>query len=386
MSKKVLVFVGTSKGGFIFNSDAKRKKWQSSEILFKSWNVMHMQLDARDQRLHAAVNHFVYGPTTHYSDDFGKTWTQAAQVPAITRASKSGRPLGTPQEAADSAEGASPESQPEKLIKIWNIRPGRENEADVLYAGGEPACLFISKDRGETWSLNDGFFDHPHRGKFYPGNGGLCLHTILLDPTNDQRMYVAVSSGGCYRTDDGGQTWKPLNKNVRADFHPEIFPEYGQCVHKMTMHPAYPNVLYQQNHCGVYRSDNAGEDWIDIGEGKLSSRFGFPISVHPTDPKTIYIVPEESDEYHMSVDGKFAVWRSRDAGESWQKLTKGLPERAHVDVLREAMATDSFEDAGIYIGTNTGQLFYSRDSGDSWELLADFLPPIHSVEAAVVEG
>jgi len=166
---------------------------------------------------------------------------------------------------------------------------------------------------------------------------------------------------------------------------PNIFPEYGQCVHKMVMHPSKPNVLYQQNHCGVYRSDNAGEEWIDIGEGKLPSRFGFPVAVHPMDPRTVYLVLAESDEYRMSVDGRFAVWRSRDEGETWRRLTDGLPEKAHLVVLREAMAIDSFEDAGVYVGTNTGQLFYSRDSGDRWELLADFLPPIYSVEAAVVE-
>jgi hypothetical protein len=381
---KVKVLVGTSKGGFIFDSNEARKDWQASDIHFKSWNVMHMQMDARDRRLHAAVNHVIYGPTTHYSDDFGQTWTQAAGVPVLGRASKSGRPLGTPDEAGRAAEGEAVQAQPEKLIKVWNITPGRADEPGVLYAGAEPASLFRSTDRGENWVLNDGFFDHPHRGTFFPGNGGLCLHTIIPDHSNPARMWIAISTGGCYRTDDGGQSWAPYNKNVRADFHPEKFPEYGQCVHKMAQHPATPQVLYQQNHCGIYRSDNAGEDWIDIGEGRLPTRFGFPIAVDPNDPRTIYVVPEESDEYHMSVDGRLAVWRSRNAGDSWERLTNGLPEHAYVDVLREAMATDSFDQTGLYIGTNTGQLFYSRNGGDSWELLADFLPPILSVEAAVI--
>ena len=384
MSKKVMVLVGTQKGGFIFESNEKRKRWKVGDIQFKSWNVMHIQMDPRDQRLHAATSHFVYGPATHYSDDFGKTWIQAKEVPALTRASKSGRPASTVEEAFRSEGGESIKEQPEKMIKVWNIQPGRASEPNVLYAGAQPASLFISKDRGETWELNESLYDHPQRGEWNPGAGGLCLHTILLDPTNPQRMYIAISAAGCYRSDDGGLTWRPHNKNVRADFMPNKFPEFGQCVHKMVMHPSNPNLLYQQNHCGVYRSDNAGEDWIDIGEGKLPSRFGFPIAVHPTDPRTVYVVLEESDEYRMSVDGKFSVWRSRDAGDSWERMTKGLPEKAHLVALREAMATDSFEDAGVYVGTNTGQLFYSRDSGDSWDLLADFLPPIQSVEAVVV--
>jgi photosystem II stability/assembly factor-like uncharacterized protein len=196
---------------------------------------------------------------------------------------------------------------------------------------------------------------------------------------------VAISAAGCYRSDDGGQTWAPFNKNVRADFNPDKFPEYGQCVHKMVLHPARPQVLFQQNHCGVYRSDNGGEDWVDIGEGHLPTRFGFPIVLHPHEPETAYVVPEESDEYHMSVDGQLAVWRTRDGGKSWQKLTEGLPP-AHVNVLREAMATDTLDEPGIYMGTNTGQLFYSRDAGGTWELMADFLPPILSVETAVVDG
>jgi len=384
MSEKVMVFVGTSKGGFIFSSNRNRKKWQASDIQFKSWNMMHMQLDPRDNRLHTAVSHNVYGPTTHFSDDFGKTWMQAKQVPAISRTSKSGRPASTVDEAFRSECGDDIKQKPEAMIKVWNITPGRTSEPNVLYAGAQPASLFISHDRGETWAMNESLYDHPQRGQWNPGNGGLCLHTIVLDPSNPKRMFIAVSAAGCYRTDDGGVTWSPFNKNVRADFMPDKFPEFGQCVHKMTMHPSNPNVIYQQNHCGVYRSDNAGEDWIDIGEGKLPARFGFPIAVHPTDPRTIYIVLEESDEFRMSVEGKFAVWRSHDAGDSWKRATKGLPDKAHLVVLREAMAVDGYEDAGIYVGTNTGQLFYSRDSGETWELMADFLPPIQSVEAAVI--
>ncbi|HEX2697812.1 MAG TPA: hypothetical protein VHM28_08890 [Anaerolineales bacterium] len=384
MAEKVMVFVGTRKGGFIFSSDAKRRKWEVSDIQFKSWNVMHMRMDPRDQRLHTATSHFVYGPTTHYSDDFGKTWTQAKQVPTLTRASKSGRPAGTVDEMFRAEGGDDIKSKAEKMIQVWNITPGRESEPNVLYAGAQPASLFISKDRGETWTLNENLYDHPQRGQWNPGAGGLCLHTILLDPSSPKRMYIAVSAAGTYRTDDGGLTWAPYNKNVHACFQPDELPEFGQCVHKLAMHPSHPNVIYQQNHCGVYRTDNYGEDWIDIGQGKLPAKFGFPIAVHPTDPKTIYIALEESDEYRMSVDGKFSVWRSRDAGDSWQRLTKGLPDKAHLVILREAMATDTFEDAGIYAGSDTGQLFYSRDNGDNWELMADFLPPIQSVEAAVI--
>src|SRR5512140_2697503 len=286
MSAKVHVLVGTSKGGFIFTSDSARKKWEVSDIQFKSWNVMHMQMDPRDRRIHAAANHFVYGPTTHYSDDFGRTWTQARQVPALQRPSKYGRPPANPDEVAQ------PESvgdKPESLIKVWHITPGRASEPGVLYAGAEPAALFKSTDRGETWSLNDGLDDHPHRAEWFPGNGGLCLHTILLDPADPNRMFIGISTGGCYRTDDGGQSWAPFNKNVRADFNPDRFPEYGQCCHKMDLHPAQPQMIYQQNHCGVYRSDDAGENWIDIGEDRLPSRFGFPIAVHPHDPSTVYV-------------------------------------------------------------------------------------------------
>jgi photosystem II stability/assembly factor-like uncharacterized protein len=379
--KQVKVLVGTRKGGFIFTSNEDRKQWTKSDLMFKGWNMMHMMQDLRDGRFYSALSHFVFGSTIQYSDDMGQTWTQSPASPTFTRPSASGRPGGTPEEAF--SEAGIPQT-PEQVLKVWNIEPGRADEPNVMYAGVQPATLFKSTDRGETWVLNEGLYDHPHRGKWNPGAGGLCLHSIVLDPNDPNRMYVAISAAGVYKTEDGGKTWNPRNKNVLADFGAKTYPEYGQCVHKLAIHPSKPNVLYQQNHCGVYRSDDYGEDWIDIGEGKLPSRFGFPMVVHPHDPKTIYIMLEESDQFRLSVDGQVSVWRSRDAGESWERINKGLPAESHVVILREAMAADSFEAAGLYAGTDTGQLFYSRDDGDSWELLADFLPPIQSVEVAMI--
>jgi hypothetical protein len=377
----ILVLVGTRKGGFILSSDYKRGKWEVKGPIFKGWNVMHMTFDRRDQRMHAAVVHDVYGPSTHYSDDLGGSWTQGREAPSFPRPSQARRPLGTPEEAKTPEEA---EQQVEKVLKVWHIETAGEDKPDVLYAGVEPAALFVSTDKGETWQLNESLYDHPHRAEWFPGAGGLCLHTIIPDPVIPERMYVAISTGGCYRTDDGGKTWNPFNKNVRADFLPDNLPEFGQCVHKIAVHPHRPDVLFQQNHCGVYRSDNNAEDWVDIGDGKLPSRFGFPIAVHPHEPETIYTVLEESDEYRLSVDGSFAVWRSQDSGGTWQRLTNGLPDRAHLVVLREAMATDQFEDAGIYIGTSTGQVFASRDAGESWEKIVDYLPRILSVETATL--
>lgn len=384
MASRVFVMVGTRKGGLVFSSDAARRRWRSSDLLFKSWNVMHMTLDERDGRMHAAVAHDVYGPSTHYSDDLGATWKQAEVPPAFSRASKSGRPPSNPMEAMESELISA---KPEKVNKVWNIKPGRPTEPNILYAGIEPAALFISTDRGVTWQLNEAIFDHPHRPTWFPGAGGLCLHSIAFDPNNTNKIYIAISAAGVYRSDDGGITWLPRNRNTRADFFGENnFPEYGQCVHRLALHPARPNVLFQQNHCGVYRSDDYGDSWIDIGEDRLPSRFGFPILIHPHEPETVYVALEESDAYRLSVGGQFAVWRSRDSGETWTRLTQGLPDHAHLVVLRHGMAADTLEEAGIYVGTSTGQLFYSRNSGDTWELLADYLPPILSIEAAVVDS
>lgn len=380
--KKVYLFVGTRKGGLILSADEARANWQYSPLHFKAWNVMYMGMDPRDRRIHVGAAHDAFGPSTHYSDDMGTTWVQAEKSPVFDRQSSSGRPPGTVAEAfnPDSYKG-----KPEQVVSVWNIQPGIDSEPGVLYAGVQPAALFKSIDRGVTWQLNEAWFDHPHRGTLFPGAGGFALHTILPHPADPQQMWFAVSTGGTYYTSDGGQSWAPRNKNVRADFHPDTFPEYGQCTHKMAMHPAMPERLYQQNHCGMYRSDDGGRNWIDIGEGKLPSRFGFPIAVHPHDPDTIYIVPEEADQYRVSIDARFVVWRSRDAGETWEALTNGLPEPAYLVTLRGAMATDSCEDAGIYVGTTTGQIFATRDAGDSWYLLADYLPPIYSLETIVLE-
>lgn len=378
---QVVVMVGTRKGGFIFSSDAQREKWTLSGPHFKGWAVMHMMADPRSGRFHAALHHEAYGSSTHYSDDFGKTWTQAKIAPAFAAAAAAGRPIGTPDEAR---EPETAQAKPETVLKVWHITPGRVSEPDVLYAGVEPAALFKSTDNGETWVLNEGLYQHPTRPHWFPGAGGLCLHTILLDQQNVNRMYVGISTGGCFRTDDGGLTWHPRNKNVRADFLPTPYPEWGQCVHKMDMHPSRPNVLFQQNHCGIYRSDNFGDDWVDIGDGKLPSRFGFPVVVHPHDPDTAYVVLEESDEFRMSVDGAFSVWRSRDSGAAWERLSKGLPVSAYLNVLRDALALDTCLQAGVYVGTNTGQVFYSRDEGDSWQALAEYLPPVLSVETIVI--
>jgi photosystem II stability/assembly factor-like uncharacterized protein len=272
------------------------------------------------------------------------------------------------------------------VLKVWNVEPGRADEPGVLYVGVQPAALFKSTDYGDSWVLNESLYDHPQRGSWNPGAGGLCLHSIVLDPRDHQRMYVAISAAGVYRTDDGGQNWQPRNRNVLVDFEGKSYPEFGQCVHKLALHPSRPEVLFQQNHCGVYRSDNFGDDWIDIGENRLPSRFGFPIVIHPHDPQTIYVMLAESDQFRMSIANQTAVWRSRDSGESWQQITTGLPQASHVLVLREAMTADPLSPAGLYAGTDTGQLFYSRNDGDHWELLADFLPPIQSVEVAVPVG
>ena len=382
-ASKVIVMVGTRKGGFIFTSDADRQQWSIRGPLFKGWNVMHMGNDPRDGRLHAAVDHFVYGPTTHYSDDLGETWTQARVNPALPRPSKSGRPAGTVEEAFSGRPFAE---TPEKLIKVWNITPGRPSEPGVLYAGVQPAALFKSTDRGESWALIESLYDHPQRGEWNPGRRRAVPAHHRARPGDPKRMYIAISAGGVYRTDDGGHTWTPRNKNVRADFKGEHnLPEFGQCVHKLDMHPAQPG-------CAL-----PAEPLRRVPQRQLRRRLDRHRRRAPAQPlrlsdgrapaRPAHRLHQPGGERRVPHERRRAVHRLAQPRRRRElaATTDGLPKNAHLVVLRDAMAADTLDPAGIYAGTNTGQLFYSRDDGDSWEVLSGFLPPIQSVSTAVIE-
>lgn len=360
----LLLLIGTTKGAFLLRSNRQRRRWEVGGPYFHGHNVYALAYDSRAgrQRIWASTQNY-WGTFLRSSDDFGKSWTNPQQAP-----------IRFPPDTGMS------------LKNIWQITVGRPDQSDVLYCGVEPAALFESRDSGETWMLNRGLFDHPHRPRWLPGNGGLALHTVVLDPSNDQRMYVAISSGGVYRTNDGGRVWTAQNRGVRTTFMPNRYPEFGQCVHKMTLHPAHPERLFLQNHWGVYRSDDFAETWTDIANG-LPSDFGFAILEHPTKPDWIYIIPVESDQFRCACEGRLRVYRTRNSGSSWEALTRGLPQKgAYETVLRDALTTDALDPAGLYFGTRSGQLFASRDEGKSWEKILDGFPSIVCVRAAVIEG
>jgi serine/threonine protein kinase len=358
-----LLLIGTAKGGFILRSNAQRRTWEVGGPYFHGHSVYALAYDGRGgrRRIWASTQSY-WGTMLRSSDDFGKSWTNPQEAP-----------IRFPADTGLS------------LKNIWQITIGRPDEPDVLYCGVEPAALFESRDLGETWSLNRGLFDHPHRPRWVPGNGGLALHTVVLDPTNRQRMYVAISAGGVYRTKDGGETWTAQNRGVRATFTPNKYPEFGQCVHKITLHPARPERLFLQNHWGLYRSDDYAETWVDIANG-VPSDFGFPILVHPRKPDWAYVVPVESDEFRCASEGRLRVYRTRNAGASWESLIRGLPQKdAYETVLRDALTADCFDPVGLYFGTRSGQLFGSRDEGRSWQKILEGMPSIVCVRCAVVE-
>ncbi|HUI84865.1 MAG TPA: protein kinase [Candidatus Binatia bacterium] len=358
-----LLLVGTTKGAFILKSNVQRSRWQVGGPYFHGEAVYALAYDNRVGRHRLwASTHSYWGTLLRSSDDFGKSWT-------------------TPQEATI----RFPADTGLSLNNIWQITPGRKDEPDVIYCGVEPAALFESRDDGETRSLVRGLFDHPHRPRWMPGNGGLALHTIVPDPVDKQRMYVAISAGGVYRTDDGGMTWSARNRGIRSMNTPNRYPEFGQCIHKIAMHPSRPERLFLQSHWGLYRSDDCAETWTDIANG-VPSDFGFPVIVHPRNPDCIYVVPVESDQFRCTCDGRFRVYRSRNAGASWEPLMRGLPQKdAYETVLRDALIADALSPAGIYIGTRSGQLFVSPDEGRSWQKILEGLPPVLCIRSTFLQ-
>lgn len=359
-----MLLVGTIKGAFILRSNAQRSRWEIGGPYFHGHAVYSLAYDNRGnrQRVWASTQSF-WGTNLRSSDDFGKSWTNPPE-----------NPIRFPADTGTS------------LKNIWQIALGRPDDPDTLYCGVEPAALFESHDAGETWCLNRALFDHPHRARWLPSNGGLALHTVVLDPNDKQRMYVAISTGGVYRTCDAGQTWTAQNRGVRVTFAPNKYPEFGQCVHKIVMHPARPERLFLQNHWGIYRSDDAAESWTDIANG-VPSDFGFAIAVHPDNPDWVYTIPVESDEFRCACDGRLRVYRTRNAGASWEALSRGLPQKgAFETVLRDAMTTDDGDPAGIYFGTRSGQLFSSRDGGRNWQKILEGFPSILCVRTASIDG
>ncbi|HKT49203.1 MAG TPA: exo-alpha-sialidase [Candidatus Angelobacter sp.] len=361
----VLVMVGTMKGAFLVRSDASRKRWSVGGPYSVGSPVYAMALDTRAgrNRLWWSNQSFRWGTFLSSSDDFGKTVTEPETYSV--------------KFPADSGLA---------LKNIWQICMGREDEPDTIYCGVEPSCLFVSRDGGKSWSPVEGLLKHPHRAQWTPGGGGMCLHTIVPHPTKRDSMIIAMSTGGCYRTDDGGATWQARNQGVRAEFMPDKFPEFGQCVHKIGRDAANPERLYLQNHWGLYRSDDGGDSWKDVANG-VPSDFGFSMVAHPHDADTAYIVPIESDQYRCTPEGKLRVYRTQNAGKSWEPMTKGLPQKNAMEtVLRDGMASDTLDPAGIYFGTRSGKVYASHDDGKSWQVILEGVPPVVCVHAAVVGG
>jgi photosystem II stability/assembly factor-like uncharacterized protein len=386
---RVRVLAGTRKGAFILESDGKREKWDVSGPHFAGWEMYHLKGSPADpNRIYASQTSGWFGQMIQRSDDGGKTWHQPGTPPGEPPAP------GPPKAASNkfvydaSADTGKPltthqwydgTQHPWEFKRVWHLEPAL-TDPDVVYAGVEDAALFRSTDGGQNWQELAGLRGHGTGPKWQPGAGGMCLHTVILDPSNPNRIFIAISAAGAFRTDDGGKTWRPINKGLYSQYIPDPRAEIGHCVHHVAMNPSRPNVLFMQKHWDVMRSNDAGDNWQEIS-GNLPTDFGFVIDVHTHEPETIYVVPIKSDSEHFVPDGKLRVFRSRTGGNEWEALTKGLPQsNCYVNVLRDAMAVDSLDKCGVYFGTSGGQVYASADAGDSWAQIVRDLPGVLSVE------
>jgi photosystem II stability/assembly factor-like uncharacterized protein len=368
---EVRLLVGTRKGAFVLTADGKRKRWKVEGPLFGGWEMYHLKGSPADpNRLYASQSSGWFGQIIQRSDDGGRTWE-----PVGNEFGYDGVP-GTHQWYDGTPH-------PWEFARVWHLEPS-PTDPETVYAGVEDAALFRSTDGGKTWSELSGLRGHGSGPRWAPGAGGLCLHTILIDPTDADRMHVAISAAGAFTTEDGGKSWRPANKGLRSQGIPDPEAEVGHCVHRIAMHPARPDVLFMQKHWDVMRSDDGGASWHEVS-GDLPSDFGFPIDVHAHEPETVYVVPIKSDSEHYPPEGKLRVYRSRTGGGDWEPLTKGLPQSdCYVNVLRDAMTVDALDPCGVYFGTTGGQVYASPDAGDSWAPIVRDLPPVLSVEVQVL--
>jgi BNR/Asp-box repeat len=353
----VRIYVGTRKGLFVLASGDERKEWELDGPHLVGWEVFHAVQDPRDGSVYAATNSFLYGGTVHRSTDLGATWSRAEEI-------------------------GLPEDSGLKLEKTWHVEPGREDEPGRLWLGGAPGVLFRSDDNGSTWEVVESVLRHPTRDRWNPGAGGMCCHSIQLDPSEKERMYIGISAAGVFRSDDGGESWTPSNRGTAADFMPDPFPDVGQCVHKMLLHPALPDRLWQQNHCGVYRSDDRGQEWERLEGNGLPSGFGFPLALDPRDPDVAYVVPQVSGENRVTTNGRLGVYRTNDGGTTWELKSNGLPNPAWSSIMREGFSFDRLDAYGVYLGTQSGSIYVSTDEGETWSEAVSDLPTILSIEAS----
>ena len=390
----VRVLVGTKKGAFILTSNSKREQWDVSGPHFAGWEVYHLKGSPVDpNRIYVSQSSGWFGQVIQRSDDGGKTWHQPGTPAGESITTPDGMPKGESNNFVydTSSQSGTPltthqwydgTQHPWEFKRVWHLEPSL-TDPDTVYAGVEDAALFRSTNGGQSWHELPGLRNQ-QGDKWAPGAGGMGLHTIILDPSNPLRIFIAISSAGAFRTDDGGTTWKPINRGLKSKYLPDPNAEIGYCVHRLAMHPSRPNVLFMQLHWNVMRTDDAGELWTNIS-GNLPTDFGFAIEVHAHEPDTVYVVPIKSDSEHYVHEGKLRVFRSRTGGNDWEALTRGLPQSdCYVNVLRDAMAVDSLDACGIYFGTSGGQVYASADAGDSWAAIVHDLPPVVSVEVQVL--